>query len=193
MAPLTPLRATLDGEPTDSFVEYCKQRANPGGSLITEATFINRLSGGFPHGPGIYTQSQVDQWKKVVSAVHEKYEKEEGKSVIFLQVWHIGGAGTKFLNPNEEQVVGPSAIAIGGSSVLTDRPFEVPCALEIEDIQKLIEDHRQAVLNVIDAGFDGVEISSATGYLLDQFINSNSKQTHEPSWWNHCEYMSLCT
>lgn len=79
LAPLTPLRATLDGEPTDSFVEYYKQRANPGGSLITEATFINRLSGGFPHGPGIYTQSQVDQWKKVVSAVHEKYEKEEDK------------------------------------------------------------------------------------------------------------------
>ncbi|GAA5804914.1 hypothetical protein HPULCUR_010423 [Helicostylum pulchrum] len=170
LAPLTRFRATLSGEPTDSVVKYYSQRASPGGLMITEATFINPLSGGFPHAPGIYTQTQLQQWKKVASAVHKK------GAIIFLQVWHVGRAGTKYLNPNQEEVISASSIAIGGNSVLTGQPFEVPRAMDIKDIKEVIADHRQAALNAIEAGFDGIEILSATGYLLDQFINSNSNK-----------------
>ncbi|KAI8087084.1 hypothetical protein BDF21DRAFT_413693, partial [Thamnidium elegans] len=170
LAPLTRFRATLSGEPTDSVIEYYSQRSSPGGFMITEATFINPFSGGFPHAPGIYTQTQLQQWKKVASAVHKK------GAIIFLQVWHVGRAGTKYLNPNQEEVISASSIAIGGNSVLTGRPFEVPRAMDINDIKELIADHRQAALNVIEAGFDGIEISSAAGYLLDQFINSSSNK-----------------
>lgn len=170
LAPLTRFRATLQGEPTASMVEYYKQRASSGGFMITEATSISPFACNFPHTPGIYTQSQVDHWRKVVDAVHEK------KAILFLQVWHVGRAGTKFLNPNEEDVVSASPIAIQGSSVLTGKPFEVPLALDEEGIKQIISDHRQSALNAIEAGFDGMEISSATGYLLDQFINSSSNK-----------------
>jgi 2,4-dienoyl-CoA reductase-like NADH-dependent reductase (Old Yellow Enzyme family) len=186
LAPLTRFRATLDGKPTDSYVKYYKQRASPGGFMITEATSVSPLACGFPHTPGIFTQSQISQWKKVVEAVHEK------EAIIFLQVWHVGRAGTKFLNPNQEEVVSASSIAISGSSVLTRRSFEVPQALDHNGIRKVIEDHKQSALNAIKAGFDGMEISSATGYLLDQFINSSSnKRTDEygGSIENRCRFV----
>ncbi|KAG2195662.1 hypothetical protein INT47_002901 [Mucor saturninus] len=169
LAPLTRFRATVEAVPTDLMVEHYKQRATEGGLLITEATFIDRLAGGYKQAPGIYTQEQIEAWKKVTSTVHEK------KGSIFLQLWHIGRAGSKYLNPNGEQIVSASAIAIGGKTLLgTD--YEEPRSLEIEEIHAIVEQYRQAALNAIEAGFDGVEIHSANGYLLDQFINTSSNK-----------------
>jgi 2,4-dienoyl-CoA reductase-like NADH-dependent reductase (Old Yellow Enzyme family) len=170
LAPLTRLRATVDAIPTDLQVEYYKQRASEGGLLITEATGISRLSGGYPHAPGIYNKSQIENWQKVTKAVHAK----KG-SLIFLQLWHIGRAGSKYLNPNQEEVVSASSIAITGKN-MAGGDYEVPHALEIDEIKAIVQDYRQAALNAIEAGFDGVEIHGANGYLIDQFINSSSNK-----------------
>ncbi|OBZ88429.1 12-oxophytodienoate reductase 1 [Choanephora cucurbitarum] len=152
LAPLTRFRATTEA-----------------GLLITEATFINRLAGGFPQAPGIYNQEQIDGWKKVTEAVHKK------GGVIFLQLWHVGRTGSKYLNPNLEQVVSASEIAVRGKHY-DGRDTEVPRALTVEEIGLLVQDYRQAALNAIEAGFDGVEVHSANGHLVDQFINSSSNK-----------------
>ncbi|KAG2235203.1 hypothetical protein BDF21DRAFT_431859 [Thamnidium elegans] len=169
LAPLTRFRATTEAVPTDLLVEYYKQRATEGGLLITEATFIDRLAGAYPQAPGIYTQEQIEGWKKVTSAVHEK------KGTIFLQLWHIGRAGSKFLNPNQEQIVSASAIAITAPS-LSGTKHEIPRALEIEEIKDIVNQYARAAKNAIEAGFDGVEIHGANGYLIDQFINTSSNK-----------------
>jgi 2,4-dienoyl-CoA reductase-like NADH-dependent reductase (Old Yellow Enzyme family) len=169
LAPLTRFRATPEGIPSDLQVQYYTQRASEGGLLITEGTFITRLAGSYKQAPGIYTKAQIEGWKKVTAAVHEK------KAYIHLQLWHVGRAGSKYLNPNQEQVVSASAIAISGKNS-DGQDFEVPRALEISEIKAIIEDYRQAALNALEAGFDGVEIHSANGYLLDQFINSSSNK-----------------
>ncbi|KAL9546816.1 hypothetical protein MBANPS3_006487 [Mucor bainieri] len=170
MAPLTRFRATLDAVPTDSMVEQYKQRATEGGLMITEATFITRLAGGFTRAPGIYTREHINAWKKVTSAVHEK------KATIFLQLWHVGRAGANRLNPNNEQVVSASDIAIRGNHILITGAYDKPHSLTADEIKAIVQDYRQAALNAMEAGFDGVEIHSGNGYLLDQFINSNSNK-----------------
>ncbi|KAI7896650.1 uncharacterized protein EV154DRAFT_434697, partial [Mucor mucedo] len=167
LAPLTRFRATLDAIPTDLMTEYYTQRTTEGGLLITEATFIDRLAGGYKQAPGIYNKDQINAWKKITSAVHNK------KGSIFLQLWHIGRAGSMSLNPNREQTVSASAISIEGKSI-AGQDYEVPRPLLIEEIHVIVGQYRQAALNAIGAGFDGVEIHSANGYLLDQFINSGS-------------------
>lgn len=169
LAPLTRFRATSEAVPTDLQVEYYKQRASEGGLLITEATFIDRLAGSYPNAPGIYTQEQIDGWKKVTSAVHEK------KGFIYLQLWHIGRAGSKTYNPNGEQIVSASDIPISGKNE-NGPDYEVPRPLEIDEIKTIIQQYHRGALNAMEAGFDGVEIHSANGYLLDQFLNSNSNQ-----------------
>jgi 2,4-dienoyl-CoA reductase-like NADH-dependent reductase (Old Yellow Enzyme family) len=169
LAPLTRFRATLEGVPSDLQIEYYKQRASEGGLLITEGTLISRLAGGYKQAPGIYSKAQIEGWKKVTAAVHAK------KAYIHLQLWHIGRAGSKYLNPNQEQIVSASAIAISGKDS-DGQDYEVPRALEISEIKAIVQDYRQAALNAIEAGFDGVEIHSANGYLLDQFINSSSNK-----------------
>lgn len=150
--------------------EHYKQRSTEGGLLITEATFITRLAGGYKQAPGIYTKEQIEAWKKVTAAVHEK------KAKIFMQLWHIGRAGANRLNPNNEQVVSASEIAISGNHMLMAGPYDKPHALTIDEIKSIVQDYRQAALNAIEAGFDGVEVHSANGYLLDQFINTNSNK-----------------
>ncbi|KAI8083996.1 uncharacterized protein B0P05DRAFT_585773 [Gilbertella persicaria] len=173
LAPLTRFRATLEAVPTDLQVEYYKQRASEGGLLITEATFITRLAGSYKHAPGIYTKEQIEGWRKVTNAVHKK------KGYIYLQLWHIGRAGSKHLNPNGEQIVSASDIPISGLNE-EGNAYEVPRPLSVEEIKSIVQDYRQAALNAMEAGFDGVEVHSANGYLLDQFINSNSnKRTDE--------------
>jgi 2,4-dienoyl-CoA reductase-like NADH-dependent reductase (Old Yellow Enzyme family) len=169
LAPLTRFRATPEAVPTDLQVEYYRQRASEGGLLITEATFISPNSGSYPQAPGIFTKEQIENWKKVTNAVHEK------KAYIYLQIWHIGRTGSKYLNPNQEQVVSASAIAAPGKT-MSGADYEVPRALEINEIKDITADFRQAALNAIEAGFDGVEIHSANGYLLDQFINTSSNK-----------------
>lgn len=167
LSPMTRFRATDKAVPSDLQVEYYKQRASDGGLLITETTFIDPLSGGLPHVPGVYNKEQIEGWKKVTSAVHEK------KGTIFIQLAHLGRAGSKYLNPNQEQVVSSSPIGIQGKSIV-GADYEVPRALEIEEIKTIIGQFVQAALNAIEAGFDGIEIHGANGFLIDQFINSNS-------------------
>ncbi|KAG1474737.1 hypothetical protein G6F56_000167 [Rhizopus delemar] len=169
LAPLTRFRATLEAIPTDIMVEYYKQRASKGGLLITEATFIDRRAGSYPQAPGIYSKEQIEGWKKVTDAVHEK------EGVIFLQIWHIGRVGFAKLNPNNEQIVSASAISAGEKDAF-GQDYEVPRALEVNEIKEITQQFKQAALNAIEAGFDGVEIHNANGYLLDQFVNTSSNQ-----------------
>ena len=165
LAPLTRFRANEDGTVTDLQKEYYTQRASEGGLLITEATFITRTAGSYYRAPGIYTKEQVESWKKVTEAVHAK------GGVIYLQLWHIGRAALSKLNLGQ-QPVSSTEKPIPGLNVLGDA-LEVPRALTPEDIKGIIGDYVQAARNAVEAGFDGVEVHSANGYLLDQFLNSN--------------------
>ncbi|KAL7316673.1 hypothetical protein PS15m_005745 [Mucor circinelloides] len=167
LAPLTRFRATPEAVPTDLQAKYYEQRASDGGLLVTEATFISRLAGAYPQAPGIYNKEQIEGWKKTTSAVHAK------GGVIFLQLWHIGRVGSKYLNPNQEQVVGASDIPCPGKT-MQGNDYEVPRALTIDEIKSLVGEYAQAAKNAIEAGFDGVEIHGANGYLIDQFINNSS-------------------
>ncbi|KAG1090229.1 hypothetical protein G6F42_019754 [Rhizopus arrhizus] len=169
LAPLTRLRATTEAVPTDVQAEYYKQRASEGGLLIAEGTAISPLARAWLQAPGIYTKEQINGWKKVTSNVHAK------GAIIFLQLFHSGRVGSKYLNPNQEQVVGPSEIPSPGKN-LQGEDYEVPHALTIKEIEAITNDFVQAAKNAIEAGFDGVEIHCANGYLLDQFINSSSNQ-----------------
>ncbi|CAO3615435.1 unnamed protein product [Mucor fragilis] len=174
LAPLTRFRATLENAvPTDLLVDYYSQRASPGGLLITEATFIDRLAGGYRQAPGIYNKEQIEGWRKVTDAVHKK------GAVIFLQLWHLGRTGSSNLNPNKEQIVSASAIPIPGTKP-NGKPYETPRPLETSEVKELVKTYRQAAINAIEAGFDGIEIHNANGYLLDQFVNSSTnKRTDE--------------
>ncbi|KAG2182952.1 hypothetical protein INT44_005933 [Umbelopsis vinacea] len=168
LAPLTRFRNTGDHVPNELLVEYYKQRAgNGGGLLITEATFISPMAGGYPGAPGIYTKDQVEGWKKVTEAVHQQ------GSAIFQQLWHVGRATSSSILPNNATPVSASAIAINGNN-MAGQPYGVPRALEESEIPSLIQDYINAAKNAIEAGFDGVEIHGANGYIIDQFINSNS-------------------
>jgi 2,4-dienoyl-CoA reductase-like NADH-dependent reductase (Old Yellow Enzyme family) len=169
LAPLTRFRATLAGVPGDLQAEYYQQRATEGGLLITEAAGIIQ-GGAYPTAPGIYTKEHIEGWKKTTAAVHEK------KGTIFLQLWHIGRAGSKDYNANNAQVVSASNIPISGKTLSTNKDYETPRPLEIDEIKAIVELYRQAAVNAIEAGFDGVEIHSANGYLLDQFINTSSNK-----------------
>ncbi|KAG2206822.1 hypothetical protein INT47_007578 [Mucor saturninus] len=166
LAPLTRMRATLEAVPTDLQKEYYEQRASSGGLLIAEATFISRYGGGIPNVPGIYTAEQIEGWKKVTSAVHAK------NGVIFLQIVHLGRAGSKHFHVDGEQVGSASEVVISGVNYMGP-PFETPKAFTVKEIASTIQDFRQAALNAIEAGFDGVEIHGANGFLIDQFIDSS--------------------
>lgn len=182
LAPLTRFRADENAVPTDLQVEYYSQRATKGGLLITEATFITHKAGSYPHAPGIYTKDQIAGWKKVTDAVHAK------GGVIFLQLWHIGRAAMSA--HIGEQPVSSSDIAIEGVNLL-GLPQEKPRALSIPEMKDLLQDYRQAALNAVEAGFDGVEIHSANGYLLDQFINTscnNRTDIYGGSIENRCRF-----
>ncbi|KAG1460652.1 hypothetical protein G6F56_005900 [Rhizopus delemar] len=171
LAPLTRLRADLDATPNDLLLEYYQQRASKGGLLITEATFIDRLAGAYRRAPGIYTKEHIESWKKITEAVHQK------GGIIFLQLWHIGRAGSSIFNPNGELTVSSSDIPITGKNALAGGiDFEKPRPLTVLEIKEWVQTYKQAALNAIEAGFDGVEIHSANGYLLDQFINTRSNK-----------------
>jgi len=168
LAPLTRFRNSTNHVPNDLVVEYYKQRAgNGGGLLITEATFINPMAGAYPGAPGIFSQEQIEGWKKVTEAVHAQ------GSAIFSQLWHVGRATSPAFLPNNALPVSASAIAIKGDD-LAGQPYVTPRALEEDEIPSLIEDYARAAKNAIEAGFDGVEIHGANGYILDQFLNSGS-------------------
>lgn len=165
MAPLTRARCTDDQRiPNDLMKQYYLQRSSVG-LILTEATSITPMAVGYAKTPGIWSEQQVDGWKKITSAVHEKGTK------IFLQLWHVGRISDP-LFLNGELPVAPSAIAAKGhvSHIRPEKPYVTPRALKTEEVLKIIEDYKQAALNAKAAGFDGVEIHAANGYLIEQFL-----------------------
>jgi len=174
MAPLTRCRASEGRVPNALMAEYYKQRAGAG-MIISEATSISPSGVGYPDTPGIWSDAQVEGWKLVTKAVHE------AGGTILLQLWHVGRISDPIYLTGELPVA-PSAIAAGGhvSLVRPQKPFVTPRALRLEEIPGIVEDYRKAAANAKAAGFDGVEIHGANGYLLDQFLqDSTNKRTDE--------------
>ncbi|WP_026734514.1 alkene reductase [Fischerella sp. PCC 9605] len=169
MAPMTRLRA-VGSIPTSLMAAYYAQRVSAG-LIITECTMVSPLSYGYMNCPGIYSQEQVEAWKQVTEAVHAKGGK------FFLQLWHSGRVGHPSLL-NGELPVAPSAIAGSGTlhTPIGKVNLETPRALEIHEIPAIVEQFRQGAENAMAAGFDGVELHGAFGYLIDQFLQDGSNQ-----------------
>ncbi|KAL9120665.1 MAG: hypothetical protein Q9187_002782 [Circinaria calcarea] len=162
MAPLTRYRADDAHVPLPIATEYYAQRASvPGTMLITEAAFISLRAGGYPNVPGIYNADQIKQWKQVTSAVHEK------GSYIYLQLWHLGRAA----KPDLLKEQGYDLVSSSATPMTDNSP--TPRSMTEEEIHSTISDYAQAAKNAIEAGFDGVEIHAANGYLIDQFTQDN--------------------
>lgn len=170
MAPLTRARAGASRVPNEMMAEYYAQRAGAG-MIISEATSISPQGVGYADTPGIWSREQVDGWKRVTKAVHSA----GGRMV--LQLWHVGRVSDPiFLNG--ELPVAPSALAPEGhvSLVRPQKPYVTPRALRREEIPGIIDDYRRAAENALEAGFDGVELHGANGYLLDQFLQEASNR-----------------
>lgn len=171
MAPMTRNRARRDGVPSASAVIYYAQRASAG-CLITEATAVSSRAVGYPFTPGIHTAEQVEGWRPVVDAVHRLGSR------IFLQLFHAGRVSHPSLLPAGVLPLAPSAIAAEGYAHTYEGPvpFTTPRALASDEIPGVIEEFRTAARNALLAGFDGVEVHGANGYLLDQFIRDGSNR-----------------
>jgi N-ethylmaleimide reductase len=170
MAPMTRSRAGKERLPNALMAEYYAQRASAG-LIITEATVISRQGIGWPNSPGIYSDEQAEAWKMVVDAVHAR------GTAIFLQLWHCGRASHSSFHEKEGLPVAPSAVKINGDGIHTPlgkQPYETPRALEAEEISAIVEDYRRASERAKSAGFDGVEVHAANGYLIDQFLQSKT-------------------
>ncbi|MDP1559689.1 MAG: alkene reductase [Nitrosomonas sp.] len=169
MAPLTRARAGVARIPNALMAEYYTQRASAG-LIITEATSISPQAIGWNQSPGIYTDEMGDGWKRIVDAIHAK------GGHVFLQMWHCGRASHSDFHDGNLPVA-PSAIALNGDGIQTPKgkkSYEVPRALETDEIPGIVEDYRKAAARAKTAGFDGVEIHSANGYLLDQFLQART-------------------
>ncbi|WP_322514276.1 alkene reductase [Rhodopseudomonas palustris] len=172
MAPLTRNRAVPDGlVPSPLAAEYYGQRASAG-LLITEASQVSQQGQGYQDTPGIYSAAQVEGWRKVTDEVH----KRGGK--IFIQLWHVGRISHVDLQPNHGAPVAPSAIKANTKTFVGGKFADVsePRALELNELPGIIDAFRQGAANAIKAGFDGVEIHAANGYLLDQFARDSSNK-----------------
>lgn len=169
MAPLTRNRAGTGNVPQAMNVEYYAQRASAG-LIITEASQISPQGVGYPNTPGIHTKEQIEGWKNITEAVHQQ------NGHIFLQLWHVGRISHPSLQPNDALPVAPSAIKPAGDAYTYQgiQPMVTPRALDITEIPEIIDQYRQAALNALEAGFDGVEIHGANGYLLDQFLRDGT-------------------
>ncbi|XP_076890632.1 artemisinic aldehyde Delta(11(13)) reductase-like [Bidens hawaiensis] len=168
LAPMTRCRA-LNSIPNEALVEYYRQRATAGGFLITEGTMISPTAAGFPHVPGIFNREQIKAWKKVVDAVH----KQGG--VIFCQLWHVGRASHQVYQPGGDAPISSTNKPISNKWKIlmpdaTYGRYPEPRPLAAHEIPQVVEDYRLAAINAIEAGFDGIEIHGAHGYLLDQFM-----------------------
>ena len=172
MAPLTRCRAGAGRVPTDLMAEYYAQRASAG-LILSEATVVTPSGVGYPDTPGIWSDAQVDGWKKVCQAVHASGGR------IFCQLWHVGRVSHPDLLDGALPVA-PSPIAAQGyvSLLRPKREYVTPRALEMSEIPAIVAAYRQGAANAKKAGFDGVEIHGANGYLLDQFLqDSTNKRT----------------
>ena len=170
MAPMTRSRAGDGNTPTELNAKYYKQRASAG-LIISEGTQISEQGVGYPWTPGIHTDQQIEGWKKVTDAVHE------ADGHIFAQIWHVGRISHPDFH-NGEKPVAPSAIKPEGQAFTAEglKDFVEPRALETDEIPGIIEDYVQAAKNALEAGFDGVEIHGANGYLIDQFIQDGTNK-----------------
>ncbi|NJM68869.1 MAG: alkene reductase [Scytonema sp. RU_4_4] len=171
MAPLTRNRAGEGNVPHQLNAIYYAQRASAG-LIITEATQVSPQGQGYPYTPGIHSSEQVEGWKLVTDAVHAQGGR------IFLQLWHVGRISHPDFQPNGELPLAPSAIAPKGEAPTYEgmKPYVTPRALETSEIPEIIEQYRKGAENALAAGFDGVEIHSANGYLLDQFLRDGTNQ-----------------
>lgn len=170
MAPLTRCRASAGRVPNALMAEYYTQRASAG-LILTEATSVTPLGVGYPNTPGIWSDEQVEGWKLITSAVHASGGR------ILLQLWHVGRVSDPVYLDGQLPVA-PSAIAPSGhvSLLRPMRPFVTPRALDLDEIPGIIEAYRRGAENAMRAGFDGVEIHGANGYLLDQFLQDGSNR-----------------
>ena len=168
MAPLTRARAISDRTPNALMVEYYRQRATAG-LILSEATAVDPMGVGYANTPGIWSQEQVAGWAAITEAVHA-----EG-GLIFLQLWHVGRISDPIFLDGKLPVA-PSAIAAEGhvSLLRPMKPFVTPRALELDEIPGIIAAYRRGAENAQRAGFDGVELHGANGYLLDQFLQDSS-------------------
>lgn len=169
MAPLTRNRAAAGLVPGPHAATYYAQRATAG-LIISEASQISQQGQGYQDTPGIYSQDQIDGWRRVTDAVHDAGGK------IFLQLWHVGRISHVDLQKDGAAPVAPSAIPAIGKTFVGNAFVDVsaPRALDIAEIPQIVEDFRKAAANAIAAGFDGVEIHGANGYLLDQFAKDGA-------------------
>ncbi|MDZ5449718.1 alkene reductase [Labrys sp. ZIDIC5] len=172
MAPLTRTRASEGRVPNTLMRDYYVQRASAG-LILTEATAVTPTGVGYPDTPGIWSREQVEGWKVITKAVHEAGGR------IALQLWHVGRISDPIYLDGALPVA-PSAIAPAGhvSLIRPEKPYVTPRALELDEIPAIVEAYRQGAANAKEAGFDGVEIHGANGYLLDQFLqDSTNKRT----------------
>jgi len=171
MAPLTRCRASTDGIPNELMAEYYRQRASAG-LIISEATPVSQQGKGYPFTPGIYNDAQIQGWQAITSAVHEKGGR------IFLQLWHVGRISHPSLQPEGALPVAPSALKPAGQASTEQGPqdFVTPRALELAEIPGIVEQFRHGADCALKAGFDGVEIHGANGYLLDQFLRDGTNR-----------------
>ncbi len=170
MAPLTRSRAGEERMPNALMAEYYAQRASVG-LMITEATVVSKQANGWQNSAGIYSDEQAEAWKQAVNAVHAK------GTPFFLQLWHCGRASHSSFQENGQLPVSASAIKLNAESIHTPigkQPYETPRALETNEVPLVVEDYRRAALRAKAAGFDGVEIHGANGYLIDQFLESKT-------------------
>jgi 2,4-dienoyl-CoA reductase-like NADH-dependent reductase (Old Yellow Enzyme family) len=170
MAPLTRQRSGVERVPGPMVAEYYAQRASAG-LILSEATSVTPLGVGYADTPGIWSDEQVEGWKLTTKAVHD------AGGLIFLQLWHVGRiSDPSFLNG--QPPVAPSAIAARGdvSLLRPKRPYPVPRALSLDEIAEVVEAYRKGAENAKTAGFDGVELHGANGYLLDQFLQDSTNQ-----------------
>ena len=171
MAPMTRSRAGDGNVPTALNAAYYQQRA-AAGLIVTEATQVSPQGVGYPGTPGIHTDAQVEGWRRVTDAVH----RAGGR--IFLQLWHVGRISHPSLQPDGALPVAPSAVAAAGEAFTASGPqaFVVPRALETDEIAGVVAQFADGARHALAAGFDGVEIHGANGYLIDQFLRAGTNQ-----------------
>ena len=175
MAPLTRSRAAPDGIPRQLMVEYYEQRSSAG-LIIAEGTNISPQGRGYAFTPGIYSEPQVEAWRNITGAVHRR------GGHIFVQLWHVGRVSHPSLQPSGALPVAPSAIRPQGTTAYTEAGFQpcvTPRALETDEIPGIIEDYCRAAKHALAAGFDGVEIHAANGYLIEQFLRDSTNKRND--------------
>ncbi|KAI4970939.1 hypothetical protein ZWY2020_001853 [Hordeum vulgare] len=190
LAPMTRCRA-IGGLPGLTLVQYYARRATQGGLLISEGTVVSPAGPGFPHVPGIYNQEQIDGWKKVVDAVHAK------GGIFFCQLWHVGRASHQVYQPDGAAPISSTdkPISARWKILLPDGSYgtyPTPRRLATSEVPDIVEQYRQAAINAIEAGFDGIEIHGAHGYIIDQFLKDGiNDRTDEygGSLPNRCRFL----